>query len=186
MNRLALLLMLAFMPLAQAAKLINPGFESGDFKGWAMSGENWRISTWKDDQRRGAYGAVTDVFTNNVTDEYRVIAQDIKASPGKYYKASVWIRAVCAESTESFLEVQFQNKEGETLQQFQSAVVKKDQDFTQMIIPCMQAPEGTEKACVKGVVHIIRMPTVNTDWQIFDNFDFDVVKPVQSPRSKVQ
>ncbi|HBA85488.1 MAG TPA: hypothetical protein DCZ95_15485 [Verrucomicrobia bacterium] len=163
-------------PLTQAAKLINPGFETGSFQNWNVAGQDWRVSTWHDDQRRGAYGAVTDVFTNDVSDEFRVIAQELKASAGKSYRAEVWIRAVCTESTESFLEVQFLSKTGENLQQFQSTPVKKDQDFSPVSIPCMLAPEGTEKACIKGVVHILGMPVTNTDWHIFDNFRFDTLK----------
>ena len=181
----------AFLPGAQAARLLNPGFETGTFDGWLIAGQDWRVSTWHEDQRRGAYGAVTDVFTNGVSDEYRIVFQEIKASSGKSYQASVWIRTVCLETTECFLEVQFMKKNGEVLQQFQSAPVKKDQEFSQTVIPCMLAPEGTEKACVRGVVHILSEPIVNTDWLIFDNFDFDVITPselrrlnMESPKSK--
>ncbi len=160
---------------AKAAKLKNAGFETGDFSNWGTGGQDWRISTWKDDQRRGKYGAVTDVFTNDVTDEYRVVAQDIKASGGKPYTASAFIRAVCVESTESFLEVQFFDEHGNLLEQFQSERITRDQDFQKVAITNMLSPAGTSKASIKGVVRIKEMPKENTDFHVFDNFDFDLL-----------
>lgn len=176
MRRIAFLLLVAALQ-APAASLVNSGFESGDFTGWQFYGQGWRISTWGKDSRRGIYGVVNDVMTNNAADEYRVVVQEIRASPGKTYAGSVWARAVCLEAAESFLEIQFFSKDGTMLQQFQSPHITKDQDFQYLSISNMVAPEGTHRAGVRGVVHILGIPEQNTDFLIFDNFDFRVQKP---------
>ena len=113
---LACVLVAAAAP-ALAAQLRNNGFETRDFTGWMAQGEFWRVSSWGKDSRRGVYGAVNDVVTN-ATDDYRVLAQELLARPGKVYTASVWLRTVCVENSESFLEVQFLSREGAVLSQF--------------------------------------------------------------------
>ncbi len=159
---------------APAARLENDGFEMGNFNAWQIDAEGWRCSTFFRDSYRGVYAAVNDVWTNGV-DEFRVIHQEIKVSAGKTYMAGVWLRAVCVEGTESFLEIQFLNKEGNVLQQHQSEHVTKDQEFRFMAVTNMVAPEGTEKVSVRGVVHLITPPMDNIDYHIFDNFDFRTV-----------
>lgn len=168
---IAIAALLVFVSSAPAASLKNDGFETGDFIGWQPDGEGWRVSLFGRDSHRGIYGAVNDVWTNGVA-EFRVLRQEIKASPGKAYQASVWIRGVCVESTESFLEIQFMDKTGTVLQQFQSEHVTRDQDFKLMVIDNMTAPDGTDRASVRSVVHIVTQPTIDTDYHVFDDFDF--------------
>jgi len=169
-------LMLAAWPVL-AAKLVNPSFETGTWQGWNVAGANWRISTWKADQRRGMYGVVTDIFTNDAGDEFRLIYQEVKASPGRGYNAKTYIRGVCVESSESFLEVQFLDKKGAVLAQYRSPGVTNDQDFTLTTITNMIAPPDTEKASIRGVVFVREPPRINTDFHVFDNFDFDALAP---------
>ncbi len=163
---------------AQADRLKNGGFESGDLSSWPSSGEGWRCSSWHKDSSRGIYGAVNDVFTN-AADEFRVIHQEIRASPGKAYQAGVWLRVVCHEpGTEAFLEVQFMDKGNAVLQQFQSAHVTDNQEFQMTAIDRMIAPDNTDHVSVRGVVHLMTQPTRTTTFFIFDNFDF---KPIVGP-----
>lgn len=156
---------------AQAARLQNPGFETADFLNWQADGEGWRVSSYARDSRRGIYSAVNDVWTNG-SSEYRVVRQEIKASPGKMYRASVWIRAVCLEGSEGFFEVQFMDRGGSILKQYQSPRVTRDQDFKWVILDKMIAPEGTERASIRGVAHLVTQPVHDTDYLIFDDFDF--------------
>lgn len=172
---------LAMAAPASAARLRNPGFETGDFTFWQFHGEGWRPSTFSRDSRRGIYGAVNDVWTNGV-DEFRVIHQEMKVKPGKAYWAGVWLRAVCIEGTESFLEVQFMDRDGNVLQQFQSEHVTKDQDHTFMTIDRMVAPEGSRSASVRGVVHLVTQPVHDTDFHVFDNFELrEITGPSSGP-----
>jgi hypothetical protein len=156
---------------ASAAGLKNDGFETGDFTAWQIGGEGWRASSYGRDSRRGTYGAVNDVWTNGA-DEFRIVNQEIKVKPSQTYQAGVWLRTVCIEDTESFLEIQFLDKYGKVLTQFQSTHVKKDQDFTFMSIDKMAAPDETAIASIRGVVHIVTQPINSTDYHVFDDFEF--------------
>ena len=167
----AIAILLASAALASAARLQNEGFESSDFTSWQCDGEGWRVSSYGKDSLRGVYGAVNDVWTNG-SSEYRVVHQEIKASPGKMYRATVWVRLVCIEGTEAFLEVQFMDKTGSVLKQLQSPRVNRDQEFRLMFLDKMVAPEGTERVSVRGVAHLVTQPVKNTDYVIFDDFDF--------------
>ena len=169
-----LILIAVFLGLvvsASAARLQNEGFESGDFTSWQGDGEGWRVSSYGKDSLRGIYGAVNDVWTNG-SSEYRVVHQQIKASPGKMYRATAWVRLVCVEGTEAFLEVQFIDRSGTVLKQLQSPRVNKDQEFRLLYLDKMVAPEGTETVSVRGVAHLVTQPVKDTDYVVFDNFDF--------------
>jgi hypothetical protein len=163
--------LLGFASSAPAARLQNEGFESGDFISWQSDGEGWRVSSYGRDSLRGIYGAVNDVWTNG-SSEYRVVHQEIKASPGKMYRATVWVRLVCVEGTEAFLEVQFMDRGGAVLKQLQSPRVSRDQEYRLLVIDKMIAPEGTETVSVRGVAHLVTQPVKDTDYVVFDNFDF--------------
>ena len=161
----------ALVACAPAAKVKNGGFETGNWQDWQCDGEGWRMSNYGRDSRRGIYGAVNDVWTN-ASSEFRVLHQEIKAIPGRTYKASVELRTVCLEGSESFLEIQFLDKHGAVLKQFQTAHVKKDQEFTLMSINGMVAPEGTDRVSIRGVAVLLTLPVQNMDYHVFDNFDF--------------
>lgn len=167
----AILVLLGAVLSVSAANVRNTGFEAGDFRDWQIDGEGWRVSPFFRDSHRGSFGAVNDVWTNGVA-EYRVVRQEVKASAGKAYQASVWLRAVCVEGTESFLEIQFMDKGGAVLRQFQSEHVTHDQDYKLMTATNMVAPDGTDRVSVRGVVHIITQPVIDTDYHCFDDFDF--------------
>lgn len=173
---LAIAALLASAATAPAAALKNDGFETGDFGGWMFFGEGWRVSSYSKDSHRGMYGAVNDAWTNGM-DGFRVVYQEVKASAGKVYRAEVWHRTVCLESSESFLEVQFLSRGGEILRQYQSEHVKGNREFAVLAIEKMVAPDHTERASIRGVVNVLTVPVVNTDYHIFDNFDFRVVTP---------
>jgi hypothetical protein len=167
----AIALFLSAAATAGAARLQNEGFESSDFTAWQCDGEGWRVSSYGRDSLRGVYGAVNDVWTNG-SSEYRVVHQEIKASAGKMYRATVWLRAVCLEGAEGFLEVQFMDRGGSVIKQLQSPRVARDQEFRLLILDKMVAPEGTETVSIRGVAHLVTQPVKNTDYLVFDNFDF--------------
>jgi len=157
---------------ALAGGLNNAGFETGDFTGWQFFGQGWRISNYGRDSHRGIWGAVNDIVTNNVADEYRVITQETKVTEGKTYSCGAWVRTVCIEAAECFLEVQFLTKQGEVLAQHNSPRITNSQEFTYLSISNMVAPERSARAGVRGVVHVLGTPVQNTDFLIFDSFDF--------------
>ena len=158
--------------LTTLAGLNNAGFETGDFTGWQFFGQGWRISNFGKDSHRGIWGAVNDIVTNNVADEYRVITQEVKVSEDKTYMCGAWVRAVCIEVGECFLEVQFLSKQGEVLSQYNSIHITNSQEFTYLSISNMVPPERSARAGVRGVVHVLGTPVQNTDFLIFDSFDF--------------
>lgn len=161
----------AVVQAASGAALKNDGFETGGFDAWQMAGDGWRISGFKPDAYRGKYGAVNDVPVGG-GGEYRIIHQTIKCAPGKTYEAGVWVRAVSVEGTESFIEIQFLDKGGAVLKQYQSRRVKEDQGFTLLTIENALAPDKTYAVSVRGVVHVSKPPEVDPDFHIFDDFDF--------------
>ena len=154
--------MLSAATAASAANLKNEGFETGDFSLWAISGEGWRVSPQKDDSYKGKFGAVNDVGVGG-GDEYRIVSQQIKVQAGKKYELSVWVRTACIEDTECFLEVQFLDKEGAVLRQFQSKHIIGDQEFTLLTIENMVAPDKSSSVSVRGVVHVLSPPVDNID-----------------------
>ena len=168
---ISIVILLIAVGSVSAARLQNEGFESGNFVSWQYDGEGWRVSSYGKDSLRGIYGAVNDVWTNG-SSEYRVVHQAIKASPGKMYRASVWLRAVCLEGSEAFLEVQFIDRSGSVLKQLQSPRVTRDQDFKLVVLDKMIAPEGAETVSIRGVAHLVTQPVKDTDYLVFDDFDF--------------
>ena len=167
----AMMALFAVVQVASAATLKNDGFETGGFNEWQMAGDGWRISAFKPDAYRGRYGAVNDVPIGG-GGEYRIIHQTIKCAPGKTYEAGVWVRAVSVENTESFLEIQFLDKEGAVLKQFQSRRVKADQDFVLLTIENALAPDKTSAVSVRGIVYVSKPPELDPDFHVFDNFNF--------------
>jgi hypothetical protein len=147
--------------------LINSGFEMGNFTGWSLFGQGWRISGGAD-AYAGSYGVVNDVQGSDV-DEWRGIFQEIPITPNDEYVFSVYIRAVNVESSASWLEVRWLDTSGGIIQQLQSPSVTADQPFTLAQITAT-APANAATASVRGIVRMISPPSENTDFHIFDNF----------------
>ncbi len=163
----------------------NFSFDSFNFAYWLNDVTGWRVSDNPVDMHDGTYGAVNDVLTNELGAEYRVLRQQIPASPGEVFDASVYIKAVSVENSFSYLEVQFWNSAGTLIEpdgQFQSAHITADQEFTLATISDITAPAGTVTVSVRGVVAVVNTnyPTamVNADFHIFDDF---MLKKVDSP-----
>jgi hypothetical protein len=111
-------------------------------------------------------------------DSFRGVFQLASATPGVGYYGGAWIRAVNVESSESWFELQFLDVSSNVLLQVQSTHVTADQPFIFEGVAPTTAPAGTVFASVRGIVQMISAPTVNTDFQIFDDFVFaDVPEP---------
>ncbi|MBU0679465.1 MAG: PEP-CTERM sorting domain-containing protein [Verrucomicrobia bacterium] len=162
---------------AQANLLLNPDFETGDFTSWTTNAPGWRLGGGADNHTpSGSFGAVNDVSTTDTAgQQYRILQQEMAASPGELWSASVYLRTVNLESSQSFLEVQFWNNSDGVIGQFQSSIVSSDQPFTLMSISDVAAPAGTVKISVRGVIEMVSVPTGNTDFHIFDDFEATVV-----------
>ena len=58
------------------------------------------------------------------------------------------------------------------MKQLQSPRVIRDQEYKLLFIDKMVAPEGAESVSVRGVAHLVTQPVKDTDYVVFDNFDF--------------
>jgi hypothetical protein len=160
--------------------LTNASFESGNFDGWQMFGQSWRTSAnfvndAYTDAHTGKMGAVNDVLTshtNQVDDEWRGLFQSVRAKAGKEYIAGAWIKTMNVGPTEAYIELQFLDKAGQVLSFVQSEHITSDQDFTWVATPATKAPQGTEEANVRGIVHMIGTVTNDPAFHIFDDFEF--------------
>jgi hypothetical protein len=150
----------------------NWGFETGDFSDWTTWGQGWRIAQHHiEDVHSGTYGVVNDVVTNNHVDPFRGVHQDFPCSPGDVFMASVYIRAVSLENSQSYLELQFLDAAGEPVQTFEGTHVTEDQPFTLATLSAT-APAGSVTASVRGVVWVVDTNAVmeSNDYHIFDDF----------------
>ncbi|HMP90237.1 MAG TPA: hypothetical protein PJ991_08540 [Kiritimatiellia bacterium] len=170
MNRiLAVWLAIAAVASAsEAATLINPGFETGDFTGWFTFGQGWRTGVG-DDARTGDFGMVNDVLTTD-DNTFRGIFQEVAVTAGNTYSAGVYIRAVNIQSSESWFELQWLNSDGGVLDQLQSGHITGDQPFSLAAISGIVAPVGAVTASVRGIVFMPDPPAEEADFHIFDDF----------------
>jgi hypothetical protein len=158
---------------ARADLVTNRSFETGDFYGWSLFGSGWRIGTHAE-AHAGSYGAAVDVFTNDV-DNWRGIHQETPVSPGQIYWASAMIRAVGVESSASWLELQWRDAAGTLLRQDTTPFVTNDQPFRMAALSWWAAPAGAVTVSVRGIVHMIAPPAINSDTHIFDLFSFAAI-----------
>lgn len=158
----------------QAEQLLNPGFETGDLSNWATFGDGWRIGGAGDAQS-GSWGVVDDIATND-GGEWHGIHQEVAATEGQIFAASVWIKTIVVESSQSWLEVQFKNGNS-ILSQFQSPhLTTNNWAFEKFSIDNITAPAGTTAVDVRGIVF---KPSGSSqedvDFHVFDNFSLTLV-----------
>lgn len=151
-----------------ASGLSNPGFEN-DFTDWSTFGQGWRIGAGAD-ANSGSKGAVNDVLSSDV-DNFRGVFQNVPISEGASYRASVYIRGVLIESSESWLEIQWLDSGNGVIAQDKITNVTADQGFTLSALDGMIAPAGAVQASVRGIVNMVSPPG-DTDFQMFDDFNF--------------
>ncbi len=164
--------------------LTNPGFESG-LTGWTTFGEGWYTNGGAD-AHSGKYGAVDSVLpTQQLTDNWRGVYQTLSAAPYQEYTASCWIRTVSISHSHAFLEIQFQNSSGTTLQQYDTPAVTVTQPYTFVQFPELVAPPNTAKVCVRGIVNMLSLPT-SGEWDEFDDFNFSVLNLPSNTTSYLQ
>ncbi len=180
-------LVVLLVSAAEANLLRNPGFEEGALEGWKTFGQNWRQSSFVNDEvsdyRTGRSGVVCDVATNDVN-EWRGIQQTVPARKGLRYSAGAWVRTDGIEGSETYLEIRFLDSEGELIEQHQSGHVAADQPFTEMILDDIVAPSGTVYASVGAVIRMRHRPAAWTGFFVFDDFEFDVVQRVNRGPSR--
>ncbi|HEY8240533.1 MAG TPA: hypothetical protein VIH35_03760 [Kiritimatiellia bacterium] len=167
---------LAAAATAQAGELVEPGFENGELGKWAVIGQDWRVTPETNETHAGHFAAVNDVLTENI-DIYRVIYQEFKVKPGTRCEGGVWIRATDVESSESYFEIQFWDRYGVTIKQYQSNYVKGDQDYAYVDIPSAVAPPESVMVSVRLVVHMAEPPKKNADHHFFDDIVFTMTAP---------
>jgi len=148
--------------------LSNPGLEN-DFTDWLTFGQGWRIGTGGD-ANSGSKGVVNDVLPSD-TDEFRGLFQNVPVGAGWTYRASVYIKGVILESSESWLEIQWLNSGGGVISQDKTTNVTADQIFTQSALDDLVAPAGAVTASVRAIVRMVSAPA-DADFHLFDDFNF--------------
>ncbi len=168
---LPLFLILAMAISSPAELLTNPGFESGDLTGWSIFGPepSWTVEGG-DNAFSGNFGVVNTVHNSQVGENWRGVYQNVPVTEGQLYSATVFIRALDVESSESWLEINWRNENGDNIGQSQSARVTADQPFTRATLPWITAPAGAVTANVNGIVFMADLPAENADFHAFDDF----------------
>jgi hypothetical protein len=157
--------------VASANLLINPGFESGDYTGWAQGG--WYNGSGGD-AHSGTYGASYAVSSNHLGENYFVAEQLVPVTGGETYDLSGWVRIAGTPTTsESFLELRWLNASGGSEGQFGTIHVATQQDYALSSLLAQVAPAGAVTARVALVVHTTATPTDNA-WHTFDDINFDM------------
>lgn len=148
--------------------LTNPGFES-DFSDWNTFGQGWRIGGGGD-ARSGGKGAVNDVLASD-SDNFRGVFQNVPVAAGWNYRASVYIKGVSLQTSESWLEIQWLNSGGGLVSQDKSSNITADQGFVFLELNSLAAPAGAVTASVRAIVQMLSVP-VDSDFHIVDDFNF--------------
>ncbi len=164
---------LAAGPALRAATLANPGFETGDLSGWSTFGDGWRIGT-VGDANSGTYGAVNDIQDDS---GFKGIFQEVDVTPGTFYNAGVFLRAVAMEdnAVESWLEVQWLDSGSGVIRQDQSTprVIGEQLTYQRQTLTMMEAPAGAVQASVRGIIEITSLQSSpDIDFVTFDDFEF--------------
>ena len=157
----------------------NRSFETGDLAGWSSFGQGWRTGVGGD-AASGAFGLVNDVLDSD-SDSYRGVFQNIPVLPGTTYVASVSIRTLNLESSESWLEVQWLDPQSNFIAQAQTAHITNDQSFTRTSLPNLLPPDGAAFASLRGIVFMAAPPALDADFHIFDDFSFTPQTPSADP-----
>jgi hypothetical protein len=167
----AVLLMAA---VASANLLTNPGFEADNsLTGWNQT--DWYVGTGAD-AHSGSNGAAYWVPADRLSGEYYVAAQSVSVTSGLTYNASMWLRTVSFNASESFMEVVFQDGAGSWIGQTNTIPVTGVTAYNQYLLNGLVAPAGAVTAMVRAVVHTTGATTDNA-WHTFDDFNFDAVIP---------
>ena len=158
----------------------NRSFESADLSGWLSFGAGWRLGIG-DDARSGIYGLVNDVLPGHTGENWRGVYQILPVTPGETYAASVYIRTLNIESSESWLEIQWLDAASNLIHQVQSERVAADQPFSRVELSSLLAPPNAAWAGIRGVVHMLDLPSIDADFHIFDDFSFAPQAPLPDP-----
>lgn len=162
--------------VTHAAVIVNDGFETPGGAGWSYPGAWGGAGSWRDggpgDAHSGANGATFDALTSLAGDSYFVLSQELVASAAQEWTVSAWLRTVNLgnEDSESWLEVQFLDAGNSILAQSQSMHLTANQDWIQMTLSGLIAPDDTAKISVRGVVYIDPGGTSQTEFHLFDEF----------------
>lgn len=165
--------LLVSVALASANLLTNPGFENGggDLSGWDQSG--WYAGSGGD-AHSGTYGLAYAVPDGRPQGDYYVAAQYVPVTAGLTYDASMWLRTVGNNESESFLEVVFHDSTGGWIGQHGTTPVAGETAYTQYTLDDLVAPAGAVTASVRAVVHTTAV-TTSPSWQTFDDFSLAAI-----------
>jgi hypothetical protein len=160
----------AFAESAAAQNLLaNPGFESG-LSSWTTVGPGWRIGVGAD-AHSGRNGAVCDVLpTQESTQQWRILYQNIAASPGEVFSASAWLRTVSLKASRSYFEIQFLNDSKDVIRQFDTRPVQSDGGYGRWQFETLAAPPKTAFISVRAVVNVER-PSSSNEFHTWDDIE---------------
>lgn len=160
---------------AEENLLQNPGFEDGDFGAWTYFGQGWRVGSFVGESSRdmhdGKFGLLNEVAPTD-GDEWRGAQQIVRVKPNKHYTLGAWVRVAQVGRSQSYLELQFLDKQSNVIEQAQSAALTYDQEFSWVSIDVAEAPQGTQWAAVRAVVQMLGKPEQDIAYHMFDDFVF--------------
>ncbi len=173
----ATLLTLSSVGVASGQNLLtNPGFEDGS-TAWTTFGAGWRTNGGAD-AYRGKLGMVDDVLpTQNPAENWRGVVQTVPASAGQTFVATVYIRTVSLKVSVAFLEVQFLDAANKVISQNDSPAIVSDQAYTKVQLSALTAPAGTKSIGIRGIVHMLKVPSAGPEFHTFDDFDLERTSP---------
>lgn len=155
--------------------LQNPGFEDGDFGAWTYFGQGWRVGSFVGEASRdmhdGKFGLLNEVAPTD-GDEWRGAQQILRVKPNKHYTLGAWVRVAQVGRSQSYLELQFLDKQSNVIEQAQSTALTYDQEFSWVCIENATAPQGSHYAAVRAVVQMLGKPERDIAYHMFDDFMF--------------
>ena len=160
--------------VASANLLTNPGLETdSNLTGWEQSG--WYVGTGAD-AHSGSNGAAYWTPSGRPSGDYYVALQYVPVTAGQTYDVSAWMRTVSFNTSEAFVEVDFNNASGGFTLQTNTAPVGGVTAYNQYSLNGLIAPAGSLSASVRAVVHTTGA-TADNAWYTFDDFQFNQVVP---------
>ena len=179
--------MMAFGGDEAAENLLqNGGFEAGGFDGWTYFGQGWRVSDFAGESSRdmhdGKFGLLNEIAPTDA-DEWRGAQQVVKIKPNKAYELGAWVRVAQVGRSQSYLELQFLDKQSNIIEQVQSVAVDSDQEFRVVNIPHAEVPKDACWASVRAVVRMLDKPAQDIGYHMVDDFVLtEVKKPAKNGR----
>jgi len=151
----------------------NPGFESGDLKGWSYFGKGWSVNSKQASE--GTNSLVNAVLKGNIP-ELRGCGQKLKVQPGQVLSVSVDVSAVAVKLTpnsQAHMLLIFLDENGNMLRKYKTIVEDIRMPWQTLAVRGAVVPEKAVEAYIVLVVEVTRK-AADGDWWRFDNLRVEI------------